>query len=95
MISCTRRVKPARITREVLIKQRDMVLDRIGAYTFTFEFERELAEDRRFNQPQYPEYQEQHERLARFSQFMKVTNISPEFVQRGILCRLRSVRLRR
>ncbi len=79
MVSCTRSVKPARITREVLIKQRDKVLERIGAYTFTFKFERELVEDRRFNQPEYPEYQEQHKRLARFSQFMKVTNISPAF----------------
>lgn len=79
MVSCTRSVKPARITREVLIKHRDKVLERIGAYTFTFKFDRELAEDRRFNQPQYPEYAEQHKRLARFSQFMKVTNISPAF----------------
>ncbi|TKJ39872.1 hypothetical protein CEE36_10090 [candidate division TA06 bacterium B3_TA06] len=79
MISCTRSVKPPRITREVFIKHRDMVLDRIGAYTFTFKFDRELAEDRRFNQPQYPEYAEQHKRLARFSQFMKVTNISPVY----------------
>lgn len=62
MISCTKRSEPPRITRDVLANNRDMVLDKIGPCTFKFDVIRELAEERRFNEPGYPEYEAQHNR---------------------------------